>query len=131
MAGKVLEKAYAVYPSVKMYKKETDSQTQKVKLKFDKELLFGDTIFPAILKRGDYSRTIIEGEEYIRVSCRRHSGYIKESDMQEQPVLEVNFIDVGQGDGCHIVTPDDKHFVVDAGGSNNMFRFLRWRFSLK
>ncbi|MBR2211900.1 MAG: hypothetical protein IJ896_10690 [Fibrobacter sp.] len=131
MAGKVLEKAYAVYPSVKMYKKGTDSETQEVKLKFDKELLFGDTIYPAILKSGDYSRTIIEGEEYIRVSCRRHSGYIKESDMQEQPVLEVNFIDVGQGDGCHIVTPDDKHFVVDAGGSNNMFRFLRWRFSLK
>ena len=131
MAGKVLEKAYAVYPSVKMYKKVTDSKTGEVTLKFEKELLFGDTIKPAILKSGDYSRKVIEGEEYIRVSCRRHSGYIKESDMQEQPVLEVNFIDVGQGDGCHIVTPDDKHFVIDAGASSNMFRFLKWRFYLK
>ena len=46
-------------------------------------------------------------------------------------MLEVNFIDVGQGDGCHIVTPDDKHFLIDAGESANMFRFLRWRFNLK
>ena len=131
MSGKVLAKAFAVYPSVKMYKKVTDSKTGEEKLKFDKELLFGDTIIPTILKSGDYSRAIVGGEEYIRVSCRRHSGLIKESDMQEQPVLEVNFIDVGQGDGCHIVTPDDKHFVIDAGGSDNMFRFLRWRFNLK
>ena len=43
----------------------------------------------------------------------------------------MNFIDVGQGDGCHIVTPDDRHFLIDAGKSDNMFRFLRWRFNLK
>jgi beta-lactamase superfamily II metal-dependent hydrolase len=46
-------------------------------------------------------------------------------------LLEVNFVDIGQGDGCFIVTPDDKFILIDAGQGDNMFRFLRWRFALK
>jgi hypothetical protein len=44
--------------------------------------------------------------------------------------MEVNFVDIGQGDGCHVVTPDDKHIIVDAGKSDNMVRYLSWRFNL-
>ena len=126
--AEVLEKGYAVYPSVKLQR--VDSKTGK--LVFVKELLFGDYIQPTILKRtGDYSRVVVDGVEYIRVRCRGYSGIIKESDMQPQRILEVNFIDVGQGDGCHIATPDDRHFLIDAGQSENMYRFLKWRFNLK
>ncbi len=42
--------------------------------------------------------------------------------------MEINFVDVGQGDGCFIVTPRDKWIIVDAGQEDNMYRFLRWRF---
>jgi len=42
--------------------------------------------------------------------------------------LEVNFVDVAQGDGCHIQTPDDKALLIDAGLEDNMYRFLSWRF---
>ena len=38
------------------------------------------------------------------------------------------FVDIGQGDGCLMITPDDKLFVIDAGAGDNMLRFLRWRF---
>ena len=128
----VLEVGYAVYPSVKMMKPVVDPKTGVKSMHFLKELLFGDRIEPAILKRtGDYSRHVVDGVEYIRVSCRRRNGYIRECDMQATPVLEVNFIDVGQGDGCHVVTPDDQHFVIDAGEGDNMFRFLKWRFNLE
>ena len=132
MAGNVLEVGYAAYPSVKLYKVVTDPETGANKLKFNNELIFGDRIVPSILKRtGDYSRVVVDGEEYIRVSSRRSYGVIKESQLLADPVLEVNFIDVGQGDGCHVVTPDDHHFLIDAGQEKNMFRFLRWRFNLK
>ena len=51
-----------------------------------------------------------------------------EDEFQQHRLLEVNFVDVGQGDGCLVVTPDDKFIVIDAGEGDNMFRFLRWRF---
>jgi beta-lactamase superfamily II metal-dependent hydrolase len=40
----------------------------------------------------------------------------------------VNYVDVGQGDGCFIVTPNDSFLLVDAGEEDHMYRFLRWRF---
>ena len=48
--------------------------------------------------------------------------------VQDKRLLEINFVDVGQGDGCLLVTPEDKLLIIDAGEADNMFRFLRWRF---
>lgn len=131
-----LKTGYAVYPSVSLRSLKTDPETGEKELVFLKELLFGDFISPSIRKDGtDYVRVSIDkGKnkgEYIKVRSRNATGYIKESEMQAQRILEVNFIDVGQGDGCHIATPDDRHFLIDAGGSDNMYRFLKWRFNLR
>jgi len=130
----ILKTGYAVYPSVPLMGFKIDSKTKKKKFSFIKELLFGDYIRPYI-EENDYVRIKVtekkEEVEYIKVRCRNADGYIKESEMQAKRILEVNFIDVGQGDGCHIVTPDDKHFIIDAGESNNMYRYLKWRFNLK
>ena len=143
MAGKVLKKAFAVYPSVKMF-----TLNDKKKLVFAKELLFGDYIKPLLNEDGTYKiHTVtkkdkngnvktnkdgtVKKEEYIHVHFRGIDGYIQESEMQTKRPLEVNFVDVGQGDGCHIVTPDDRHFVIDAGEKDNMFRYLKWRFCLR
>ena len=125
---------YAVYPSVKLNDIKTDTKTGKAKVSFIKELLFGDYIRPYIVKNDYVRQVVVENKkevEYIKVRCRNADGYIKESDMQAERILEVNFVDVGQGDGCHIVTPDDQHFLIDAGESDNMYRFLKWRFNLK
>jgi beta-lactamase superfamily II metal-dependent hydrolase len=78
--------------------------------------------------------SVTEGKKdvkYIKVRTRGVDGYLTEDDIQADRILEVNFVDVGQGDGCHIVTPDDKHFIIDAGPSDNMYRFLKWRFNLQ
>ena len=144
--GKVLRTAYAVYPSVKLYQYKTNPTTKKKEMTFKKELLFGDYIKPCIenhaYKTLTVTKEVTEGkgknkkvklvqEEYVRIHCRGVDGYIKEEQMQCERPLEVNFVDVGQGDGCHIATPDDQHFIIDAGVHENMFRYLKWRFNLR
>ena len=41
----------------------------------------------------------------------------------------MNFIDVGQGDGCHIVTPEDEVILIDAGGKDNKWDIHELRFN--
>ena len=46
------------------------------------------------------------------------------------PLLEMIFLDVGQGDGCIVSVPDGnshKVMIVDAGQRSNMLNFLRWK----
>lgn len=50
------------------------------------------------------------------------------SETQKERLLELIFVDIGQGDGCLLITPDDRIVVIDAGAGDNMLRFLRWRF---
>lgn len=71
------------------------------------------------------------GKTYAKVKCRGDMGWLEISDFDTERALEVNFVDVGQGDGCHIVTPDDEIVLVDAGVSDNMNRFLSWRYNLR
>ena len=55
---------------------------------------------------------------------------IKKSECQADPLLEMIFLDVGQGDGCIVSVPDGnshKHIIVDAGPGSNMSRFMRWK----
>lgn len=54
--------------------------------------------------------------------------WVREEDTQEKGTLEVMFLDIGQGDGCIVTTPDNKKLVIDAGADDNMGRFLRYRF---
>jgi beta-lactamase superfamily II metal-dependent hydrolase len=85
-----------------------------------KELLWGDGV------------SVIEEEgDVVRVSSRGRRGLLPRDAITEDRLLEVNFIDIGQGDGCFIVTPDDQKIVVDAGEGDNMHRFLSWRFNLR
>jgi beta-lactamase superfamily II metal-dependent hydrolase len=128
MPATVLTTGYATYPSVQLKGDKPDPKTKKKKFGILKQILFGDFIKPYI-KNGKYE-THKTQTGYIRVRARGADGYIKPDQIQPNRVLEVNFIDVGQGDGCHIVTPDDKHYIIDAGPADNMYRFLKWRFNL-
>ncbi len=77
---------------------------------------------------GDWARVDkIEGN-WVYVRSRGRSGWVRKEDLQTHRLLEVNFVDIGQGDGCHIQTQEDKAIVIDAGEGDNMYRFLRWRF---
>ncbi len=81
---------------------------------------------------GDWLRFL--GDEqgpWAKVRCRGDTGWLKKAWFSEKRPLEINFVDIGQGDGCHIVTPDDKIILIDAGEGDNMFRFLSWRYNLR
>ena len=77
------------------------------------------------------SNEIEEKNGWVKVRSRGDNGWIKTSEVQKERILEVNFVDIGQGDGCHVVMPDDRHFVIDAGEGDNMHRFLSWRYNLR
>ena len=64
-----------------------------------------------------------------KIRARGTVGWVHKSMIQPEPLLEVNFVDVGQGDGCFIVTPDRKYLLVDAGPEDHLYRFLRWYFA--
>lgn len=81
---------------------------------------------------GDFVRRLDEElGDWIKVRGRNAEGWIQRDSLQENRLLEVNFVDIGQGDGAFIVTPDDDYLLIDAGESDNMFRFLSWRFNLR
>ncbi|TXN35444.1 hypothetical protein FVB32_12740 [Flagellimonas hymeniacidonis] len=105
---------YAGFPDAKILESETSS-------KWVQHLLFGDYI------------TVLDTEvinDRVLVLSRNKTGWISIENIQKQRILEVNFVDIGQGDGCHMVTPDDKHYFIDAGKGDNMYRYLYWRFNL-
>ncbi|MDH3593731.1 MAG: hypothetical protein OEU09_14170 [Rhodospirillales bacterium] len=106
---------YAGYPSTVVYGEKVAGKTKGKKPR--NHLIWGDWI-------------TVNGKEgdWWQVAARGTDGWVHEDSVQEERVLEVNFIDVGQGDGCHIVTPKDRHILIDAGAESNMYRFLRWRF---
>ena len=59
-------------------------------------------------------------------------AYIKSEFTAKTRPLEIVFVDVGQGDGAVLITPerdgDEAVIVVDAGESRNMYEFLSHRF---
>jgi len=49
---------------------------------------------------GDYVRLLgPEQGEWAEVRVRGKNGWMRKEDTQEQRLLEVNFVDIGQGDG--------------------------------
>lgn len=80
---------------------------------------------------GDYiGLTGKEDGDWREVKARGALGWMHSKNIQEDRLLEINFVDVGQGDGCFIVTPGDQKLLVDAGKYSEMFHFLSWRFGL-
>jgi len=104
---------FATFPDCKVYTEDSGKS-------WVQHLLFGDYI--EIL---DAAIT----NSRVKVKARGETGWVSVNDLQKGRVLEVNFIDIGQGDGCHLVTPDDEHYIIDAGKGDNMHRYLYWRFN--
>ena len=103
---------YAGYPFARVY--PTASRSKKN----IHELLWGDWV----------RITGAKSNNFYPVNVRGVVGFVHKNNLQDERLLEVVFVDVGQGDGALLVTPKDKHMVIDAGESDNMHRFLKWRY---
>jgi beta-lactamase superfamily II metal-dependent hydrolase len=82
---------------------------------------------------GDWLRVTgpADANGWVPVKARGDNGWLRTDQISPTRLLEVNFVDIGQGDGCHIVTPDDRVILIDAGIGDNMSRFLSWRYNLR
>ncbi|HUU85299.1 MAG TPA: SH3 domain-containing protein [Phycisphaerae bacterium] len=103
--------AYAGYPSAVMYKGPAKKGPVQ-------HLLWGDWLQVNRERRDGWCQAHSRGED----------GWLRKESIQPDRLLEVVFVDIGQGDGCLVVTPQDRHIVIDAGEGDNMYRFLRWRY---
>ena len=96
-----------------------------------RNVLWGDWL--KIDENHDYSNV---GPGWLAViwapKTRREIFYIKEEHTTDVRPLEIIFLDVGQGDGAVLITPErgseEKIVVIDAGEGPNMKNFLNGRF---
>jgi beta-lactamase superfamily II metal-dependent hydrolase len=101
---------FAGYPSAVVYKGPGKTAVQ--------QLVWGDWLRLKSGRSGDY----------VEVHARGEEGWVHKDSLQKERLLEIVFVDIGQGDGVLVVTPQDKHMLIDAGYGDNMYRFLRWRY---
>jgi beta-lactamase superfamily II metal-dependent hydrolase len=85
---------------------------------------------------GDRVEVLTTSGPRRRVKARGRTGYVKRTALGGRALLEVYFIDVGQGDGVLIVTPDRRHVLIDGGYNRakqptgkNAADFVDWKFA--
>jgi beta-lactamase superfamily II metal-dependent hydrolase len=87
---------------------------------------------------GDRIR-VIEGEatdRAVRIAGRGIEAWLNTRHLGDESLLELYVIDVGQGDGLLLVTPEGHHIMVDGGnlrrvqnGGKNAADFVDWKFA--
>jgi hypothetical protein len=104
----------------------------KIQLKEDKGA--GKTV--AWLLWGDHVRVTQTGGGFAFVKARGREGWVPEDVLGDEGLLELYIIDVGQGDGVLMRTPDDRWHVIDGGVENDkqmtkkgLANFVRWKFT--
>lgn len=84
---------------------------------------------------GDQVQILRRGSSRSRIRARGYYGWISNSVLTDKSLLELYFIDVGQGDGVLIRTPDNRHILIDGGyprgrqpTNKNAADFVDWKF---
>ncbi len=80
---------------------------------------------------GEWAKYLEDVEEEVRIRFRGGEGYVPREDLGNKRVLEIYFIDVGQGDSILIQTADDKRVLIDGGTDKSAHSFLQWKYNLK
>lgn len=122
-----MEARYAANQTVTVYQDENGTRSAEKLV----QLLWGDMVDLTAEPAGEYAQVKTRIDE----GSKRYPGWVLKSDLQTEPLLEVTFVDIGQGDGCLLVMPDvevpdnkRRAVLIDAGERDNMARYLRYRF---
>jgi beta-lactamase superfamily II metal-dependent hydrolase len=85
---------------------------------------------------GDQARVLEAGATRSKVRARGKTGWVDNAALGDTSLLEVYIIDVGQGDGILIRTPDGRHLMLDGGykraaqpSGKNAADFVDWKFA--
>jgi beta-lactamase superfamily II metal-dependent hydrolase len=85
---------------------------------------------------GDRVRVLGTAGAYSQVYTRGRTGFVETAHLSDNSLLEIYFIDVGQGDGILIRTPDHRHIMIDGGykraslpTGKNAADFVDWKFA--
>lgn len=78
--------SFAAYPCAVIYNKPGKKQAVNA----IQHLLWGDWL--------ECIEPVSDG--WVKVHSRGVTGWMHQDDIQEERLLEVNFVDIGQGDGC-------------------------------
>jgi beta-lactamase superfamily II metal-dependent hydrolase len=85
---------------------------------------------------GDPLHVVEEDGDWVRVRARgKRPGWLRREIVSDESLLEVYVIDVGQGDGVLLKTPDGSWHLIDGGVENakqmtkkGAANFVRWKF---
>lgn len=117
---------------LRVYINKRTAQLTRLRDKKNVQVLWGDWINvdnPDEDKKVYFAAYPVWNDQTRKYDAERFS--VPKGDCGNEPLLEMVFIDVGQGDGCIVSVPDSasshKILVVDAGQYKNMHRFLNWR----
>lgn len=84
---------------------------------------------------GDGVHVIERGAQRTKVKARNRTGWVENTALGGPSLMEYYFIDVGQGDGVLIKTPDFRHILIDGGWprrnqdtGKNAADFVDWKF---
>jgi beta-lactamase superfamily II metal-dependent hydrolase len=85
---------------------------------------------------GDGCEVLEEDGDRTKVRARGSTGWVDTDALGDEQLLELYFIDVGQGDGVLIRTPGGRHVLVDGGykragqpTGKNAADFVDWKFA--
>lgn len=110
---------YVSLDNIPLFTNKTDQKTSI-------HLLWGDSV---------QLQEVLPATGRVKVKARGYTGYVNKDHIGNKALLEYYFIDVGQGDGVLIVTPDRKHILIDGGyirskqiTKRNAADFVDWKF---
>jgi beta-lactamase superfamily II metal-dependent hydrolase len=84
----------------------------------------------ANLFAGEWTKHLGDVGGESEIYFRGGRGYINKDALGSDRVMELYFIDVGQGDSILVQTPDDRRILIDGGEGRSALSFLRWKYRL-